>query len=117
MDSQKKTPSANSRQVRISIEALQNINEITGYIAFVEKAPLTAIKVGDIIFATISRIERNPTAFKECEEISTKTKMYRRAVCFSWIIIYKITDTEIIILGIIHAARRYSKIRHLRKVK
>jgi len=78
---------------------------------------LTAVKVGDAIFAKIDRIARNPMAFKECVEIPTKTKMYRRAVCLSWIIIYKLTDAEIIILGIIHGARRPSKIRNLRKVK
>lgn len=64
------------RQVRISISALQNINEVTGYIAFVSQSPASAIKVGDAIFATIDRIERNPLAFKECEELPTKSKMY-----------------------------------------
>jgi plasmid stabilization system protein ParE len=117
MDSKKKTTATDRRQVRISVAALQNIHEVTGYIAFIKQAPLTAIKVGDAIFATINRIEKNPTTFHECEEIRTKTKMYRRAVCFSWLIIYKITPTEIIILGIIHGARKPSKIRNLRKVK
>ncbi|MDB5211973.1 MAG: hypothetical protein JWQ30_2800 [Sediminibacterium sp.] len=105
-----------SRQVRISVSALQNINEVTGYIAFVSQSPANAIKVGDALFATIDRIERNPLAFKECEELSTKSKMYRRAICYSWVIIYKITDAEIIILGVIHGARRPSVIKKLRKI-
>lgn len=112
---QKTTPT--TRQVRISTQALQNINEVTGYIAYVSQAPLNAVKVGDALFATIDRIERNPLAFKECEELPTKSKMYRRALCYSWVIIYKITDTEIIILGIIHSASRPSLIRKLRKLK
>lgn len=112
---QKTTPT--SRQVRISIQALQNINEVTGYIAFIAQAPANAIKVGDAIFATIDRIERNPLAFKECNELPTKAKMYRRALCYSWVIMYKITGTEIIILGIIHSARRPSAIRGLRRIK
>jgi hypothetical protein len=49
-----------SYQVRISTNALQNIDEITGYIAFINHQPLNAIKVGDAIFAIIDRIERNP---------------------------------------------------------
>jgi len=90
---------------------------VTGYIAFVSQSPASAIKVGDAIFATIDRIGKNPLAFKECEELATKSKMYRRALCYSWVIIYKITDTEIIILGIIHGARRPSASKKLRKVK
>lgn len=109
--------SSGPREVRISISALQNMNEVTGYIAFVSQSPVNAIKAGDAIFATIDRIGKNPLAFKECEELPTKSKMYRRALCYSWVIIYKITDAEIIILGIIHGARRPSAIKKLRKVK
>ena len=42
--------------LRITKLALQNIDEITGYIAFVKHQPLTAIRVGDKIFDTIARI-------------------------------------------------------------
>ena len=34
-------------QVRLSVNALQNINEITGYITFINNQPLNAIKVGN----------------------------------------------------------------------
>lgn len=104
-------------QVRISNNALHNIDEITGYIAFINHQPLNAIKVGDAIFATIDKIAVTPYAFKECEEIPTRTKMYRRAACLSWTIIYKITGSEIIVLGIIRSARRPSRIKALRKIK
>jgi hypothetical protein len=48
---EKTTPKA--YQVRISTNALQDIDGITGYIAFINHQPLNAIKVGDAIFATI----------------------------------------------------------------
>ncbi len=35
--------------LRITEHALQNINEITGYIAFIKHEPLNAIRVGDEI--------------------------------------------------------------------
>jgi plasmid stabilization system protein ParE len=70
-------------QVRVSTNALQNIDEITGYIAFINHQPMNAIKIGDDIFATIDRIERNPLAFKECSELTTKSKMYRTATLSS----------------------------------
>lgn len=110
-----KTPKAYS--LRITESALQNIDEITGYIAYIKHQPLNAIRVGDALFRTIDRIEQNPRAFRECEEIPTKTKIYRKAVCMSWVIIFRIKESEILILGIIHGSRRYSRIRTLRKVQ
>ncbi|MFW6275755.1 MAG: type II toxin-antitoxin system RelE/ParE family toxin [bacterium] len=114
-NTKEKAPKAYS--IRITENALQNIDDITGYIAYIKHQPLNAIRVGDKIFETIDRIEQNPLAFRECEEIPTKTKIYRKAVCMSWLIIYKIKASEIIVLGIIHGSRRASKVRKLRKVK
>lgn len=73
--------------------------------------------MGDAIFTAITRIEQHPLAFKECEEIPTKTKKYRRAICLSWLIIYKVVAHEITILGIIHSSRKPSSIRDLKKIK
>ena len=101
--------------VRISENALQNIDYITGYIAFINQQPLNAILVGDAIYNTIDRIELNPLAFHECKEIPTKNKIYRSAVCYSWLIIFKIKNFDVIILGVIHGSRRPSKIKALRK--
>ncbi len=113
----KKKTIATAYKVIISNNAVLNIDEVTGYIAFVNHQPLNAIKVGDAIFDTIERIQNNPYAFKECEEIPTKTKMYRKATCHSWYIIYKIIGPNIIILGIIHASRKPTQIKSLRKIK
>lgn len=116
MGKQKKTI-AKTYQVRISDNALKNIDEITGYIAFIKHEPVSAIKVGDAIINAIERIELNPYAFRECKELPTKSKMYRRAVCMSWLIIYKIIDVEVVILGIIHRSRNPSDAKKLRKIK
>ncbi len=48
MGKQKET-APKPRQIRLSITALQNITEITGYIAFINHQPLNAIKIGDAI--------------------------------------------------------------------
>jgi plasmid stabilization system protein ParE len=116
MGKQKKT-APEAYQVRISDTALKNIDEITGFIAFINHEPLNAIKVGDKIFDTIGRIAQNPHAFRECEELSTKSKMYRRAICLSWLIIYKVTAKDITILGVIHGSRSPSGIKKLSKAK
>ena len=103
--------------LRITENTIQNIDEITGYIAFIQHQPINAIHVGDKIFETFERIEKNPFSFRECEEIPTKTKIYRKATCMSWLIIYKIKITEIIILGIIHGSRKASRVRSFKKIK
>jgi plasmid stabilization system protein ParE len=103
--------------LRLTENILQDLDNITGYIAYVKHQPLNAIRVGDEILKTIDRIEKNPTAFRECEEMPTINKIFRKAVCLSWLIIYKIKPTELVILGIIHGHRRKSKIKNLRKVK
>jgi plasmid stabilization system protein ParE len=103
--------------VRVTENALQNLDNITGYIAYIRHEPLNAIKAGDEILKTFGRIEKNPFAFRECEEIPTINKIYRKAVCLSWLIIFKIKPAEIVILGIIHGHRRASRVKRLRKVK
>jgi plasmid stabilization system protein ParE len=114
---EKKKPAHQTYKVRISQNALLNIDEITGYIAFIKQQPHTAIKVGDAVFEMIEIIGRNPLAYKECKEISTKSKMYRSAYCLSWHIVFRIKENTVLILGIIHHTRRPSKIRKLRVIK
>jgi plasmid stabilization system protein ParE len=104
-------------QVRILNEAFHDIDQIADFIANNNQQPFNAVKVTEAIFETINMIGQNPLAYRECEQLPTKTKIYRRAVCLSWIIIYKITKPEILILGVIHGSRNPSKIRKLRKVK
>lgn len=104
-------------QVRITDSALQNIDDITGYIAYINHQPLNAIRVGDALFDTIDQIALNPFAYRECEEIPTKNKIYRKAVCKSWLIVYRIAQSELVIIGVLHSSRRAAKIRGLRKIK
>jgi hypothetical protein len=46
------------------------------YIAFKQKQPLNAVKVGDGISETMSKIIDNPLIYAQCENIPTKTKIY-----------------------------------------
>ena len=52
-------------KVKLTLPAQQNIDEITGYIAFIKKQPLNAIKAGNAIFSSFDKISANPFAFKE----------------------------------------------------
>ena len=111
----KKETASKSYEIRISENVLKNINEITGFIAFINLQPLNAIKVVDSFFKKFESIAKNPFAFKACEAIPTKSKMYRQAVCLSWLIIYKVVKTTITILGIIHSSRKPARIKALRR--
>jgi plasmid stabilization system protein ParE len=71
----KKKATAKNFEVSISANALQNIDEITGYIAFVNQQPFNAIRVGDKIFKVIESLAANPFAYRECSEMQTKTKI------------------------------------------
>jgi len=113
--SKEETPKSYS--VRITDHAFHNIDHITGYIAYIKHEPISAIRVGDQIFKTIDRIEKNPLAFRESQGIPTKNKIYRQAICLSWLIIYKIKASEVVILGLIHQHRRPSCTRGIRKAK
>ncbi len=62
-----KERAAKTYQVRISENTIRNIDEITGYIAFINQQPLNAIKVGEAIFKVFVKIEQNPYSFKECD--------------------------------------------------
>jgi plasmid stabilization system protein ParE len=104
-------------QVRISAHAMQNIDEITGYIAFINHQPANASKVGNAIFEIIEGIGDHPYGFRACEYLPTTHKIYRRAVCYSWQIIYKVLNSEILILGIIHSSKNPSSLKLLRKIK
>ncbi len=104
-------------EVRLSENAIRNIDEIAGYIAFVNHQPINAEKVVDSIFEVVNRIKQNPYAFKECSLLATKGKLYRQAVCHKWLIIYRVVKNNVLVLGIVHGSRRPSEIRALKKVQ
>ncbi len=112
----KKKPIASAYKARLTLNTIRNIDEITGYITFIKHQPANAIIVGDTIYNTIARIEKQPYAFKECLEIETKSKIYRQAKCLSWLIIYKIVLQEITILGIMHSSRMPLHIKMLKQI-
>ena len=103
-----------TRRTRTRKEAYQEIKDIEYFIAVINGQPLNAVKVSEAIYATIRKIGISPFAFKECEHLPTKSKVYRQATCLSYLIIYKITKTEIIILSVTHSARNASEIKKLR---
>lgn len=104
-------------KIRITDNAIINIDDIVEHIAIEKHQPLNAVKVYDAFFEMFEKIETHPWAYAECKEIPTVNHIYRRAICFDWLIIYKIKKTTILILGVIHGSRKPSKIRTIKRVK
>ncbi len=105
---------AQKHKIRIQDEAYNDIEQITDFIVTQNQQPLNAIKVADSIFQAIDKIGNNPFAYKECEAIPTKSKIYRQAKCLSWLIIFRISSAEILILGVVHGARNPSAIKKMK---
>ena len=105
-------------RVRVTYNALGNLEEIYTYIALVNYQPQNAEYVVNKIARMFSgAIASHPKAFRECEELTTKTKMYRKAICLDFWVVYRITAFEIIILGVTHSSRHPKEIYKLRRVK
>ena len=79
------------------------------------KSPQNAEKFKRQILLQIEAIKQNPKLFPKEKYLYTKRGLYRFSLVMkSWKIIYKVTNSKIIFLGIIHTAQHPSKIKKLR---
>jgi plasmid stabilization system protein ParE len=108
-----KTTDTKTYSLTIKASYYQNIEQIVDYIAFVQKQPLNALKVGDGIDETMSKIIENPLIYAECENIPTKTKIYREAVYKTWLIVFKVKTNHVTILGVLSSKQKASKFKRL----
>ena len=90
----------------ITDQYYDNLKQIIYYIAVKQKQPLNAVKVAEGINKTMNKIIENPLIYAECENIPTKTKIYREAGYKSWLIIFKIKASEITILGVLNGKQK-----------
>ena len=69
-----------SKQYTLNItdNYFHNLQEIVDYIAFEKHQPLNAIKVGNGISKTMSKIIENPLIYSECENLPTKSKFIEK---------------------------------------
>ena len=79
------------------------------------KSPQNAIKFAKKTDKILKTIKQNPKLFTPEKYLSAKHNLYRFALVMkSWKIIYKVTNTKLIFLGIIHTAQHPREIRNLR---
>ena len=110
----KKIENTKQYSLDISENYFQNLEEIVDYIAFEKHQPLNAIKVGNGINKTMSKIIENPLIYSECENLPTKYKIYREASYKTWLIIFKVKKYHITILGVLSGKRKSSSFKKLK---
>ncbi|KAF2336352.1 type II toxin-antitoxin system RelE/ParE family toxin [Flavobacterium daemonense] len=98
----------------ISENYFQNLEEIVDYIAFEKHQPINAIKVGNGINKAMNKIIENPLIYSECENLPTKSKIYREATYKTWLIIFKLKKNHIMVLGVLSGKRKTSSFRKLK---
>ena len=76
-----------------------------------------ACKYFNTISHHVERLDSFYTYYPECRHIPTKSRMYRNIILDAHLIIYRITDTRIEVLDIVHGASSISKIRRVRKIR
>ncbi|WP_310379419.1 type II toxin-antitoxin system RelE/ParE family toxin [Flavobacterium sp.] len=111
---EKKTRDFESYSLIVSNNYYSNLQEIIDYIQFVKLQPLNAVKVGDGIQDTMNKIILNPTIYAECENIPTKSKIYREAVYKTWQIVFKLKDNNVTVLGVLSGKRKPSRYRKIK---
>jgi plasmid stabilization system protein ParE len=98
----------------ISQRYYDDLEQIVDYIEFVKLQPINAIKVGDGIQKTMNKIILNPTIYAECENIPTKSKIYREAGYKSWLIVFKLKGQIVTILGVLSGKRKSSTFKKIK---
>ena len=69
------------------------------------------------IWKLVNGLSLNWPFFSECRHLPTKSKIYRWIILESHLIIYRITNTEIQVLRIVHSHRSITKIKDSKSIK
>lgn len=103
-------------QVRLSGEFSIDVDNIFQY-----GIETFGIKQAEIyeneIWQLVESLSHNYLLFPECRYLPSKSKMYRWIILDAHLIIYRITETEIQVLRIVHEKRSISKIKAIRRIQ
>lgn len=88
-----------ARRLRWSERALDDLDAILAHIA--RDAPRNASAVHDRIVARLESLADQPGQGRRVPEFGA----FREVIVQSWRIIYSVSDTEVLILAVVHSAR------------
>lgn len=69
------------------------------------------------IWQLVESLSHNYLLFPECPHLPTKSKIYRWIILDSHLIIYRISENDVLVLRILHSKRSIKKIKASRRVK
>lgn len=109
--------SENKKTYRLIIQPnyYRNLDEIVTHIAFEKNQPLNALKVAEGINATMQKIASNPLMYSPCENLPTQSNIYREARFKSWLIVFKLSRSQITILGVLSGRKKSSAFKKITK--
>jgi len=98
-----------------SKNATKNLKDVNEYIK--QDSPQNASKVTKEIIELSKSLNHSPFRFEECEELKTKTKIYRKATYAPFKIIYKVKANRVEVLAVFHSSQNPKRLKALRKIK
>ncbi len=94
----------------VTESAEKDLTQIVEYLANTLSNPKAATDFLDRVEEYYSSLEHNPLMFEACRNPHLNAQGYRRAVIKKHIMVYKIEERNVIILGFIYARRDFEKL-------
>ena len=91
-----------ARRLRWSDRALDELDAVLAHIA--QDSPINAAAVHDRIVARLASLPDQPRQGRRVPEYEGSDEV-REVIVQSWRLIYRITDTEVSIVAVVHSAR------------
>ena len=98
-------------RLAITERAAELIDKLVSHLLYEIKSEQATIHLLNEIQKIYDRLEENPMQFPICRNIYLASKGYREAVVseMSYIIIYKILENQVIIMGVFHQLENYQE--------
>ena len=93
----------------ITERAEELLDNLVYHLIYRLKNPQAAGHLMDNISDVYDRLEENPYQFPDCRDAFLKSKGYREAVAgdMNYIVIFRIEDNDVYILGVFHGLENY----------
>ena len=104
------------KSLEVSDEFMANLTGVY-YYTFETFGILQADRYKEKIEKAVDTLPEYYTAYSECQQLATKSRMYRRIILDAHLIIYRITKKRIEVLDIVHHKSSNSRIQKVRSIR
>jgi plasmid stabilization system protein ParE len=96
------------------VAAKQSLTDIGKYIK--KDSPKNAQKVVNQIREKAKQIPKNPEAYHLLHAINSEDKIYRYALCYKYMIVFRVKLYYILIVDIFHSSRNPESLENMKEV-